>query len=119
MGNRFCHLELTTHDLAGAREFYRQMFEWEIQAFPNPGKPYFMINTGQEPQGGMMDLPMPGVPTAWSVYVAVDDLDAACAKLERLGGKIMMSRTEVPGAGWFAFASDPQGAYFGLWQNLA
>lgn len=117
MGNTFCYMELTTHNLDGAKEFYGQMFDWQLQEYPGAGQPYFMINTGAEPMGGMMGLPMPQVPTTWCIYIKVDDLDAACAKLEKLGGKIFKERTEVPEHGWFAIASDPQGAFFGLWQD--
>ena len=116
MGNPFVHLELTTSDLGKAKDFYTKMFDWQLQEYSGGGMPYLLINTGQEPGGGMMALPMPGAPVAWGMYIAVDDLDAASAKLEKLGGKVLMPRTEVPDMGWFIIASDPQGATFGLWQ---
>jgi hypothetical protein len=116
MGNPFVHLELTTSDLDKAKDFYTKMFDWKLQEFKGDGPPYLLIDTGKEPGGGMMAQPMPGVPVAWGMYIAVDDLDAAGAKLQKLGGKILMPRTEVPDMGWFIVASDPQGATFGLWQ---
>lgn len=116
MGNGFCHVELSTSDLKAAREFYGQMFDWQIQEFPGGEQPYFLVNTGSEPGGGMMGLPMPGVPVAWTMYILVEDLDAACAKALDLGGKLLKERTPVTDMGWFAIISDPQGACFGLWQ---
>jgi predicted enzyme related to lactoylglutathione lyase len=116
MGNPFCYVELTTRDLKGAKEFYSQMFDWKLEEFAGAPMPYFMVNTGVDPMGGMMGLPMPEVPTAWTVYIMVDDIDAACAKLTKLGGKVWKERTEVPEYGWFAVVSDPQGAPFALWQ---
>ena len=116
MGNPFVHVELTTSDLAKAKDFYTQLFDWKLEEYTGDGQPYFMVATGSDPMGGMMGLPMPGVPVAWSVYIQVEDLDAAIAKLVKLGGKVWKERTEVPDMGWFAIASDPQGANFGLWQ---
>ena len=116
MGNPFCYMELTTSNLPGAKDFYSKMFDWQLEEFAGAGQPYFMVNTGSEPAGGMMGLPMPQVPTTWCVYILVDDLDSAVAKLEKLGGKVLKERTEVPEYGWFVIASDPQGAFFGLWQ---
>lgn len=118
MGNPICHFELITGDLAGAKDFYGKVFDWNLnEAYAEAGMPYTLIDTGSEPMGGMMAPPEPGIPTAWSVYFKVDDLAAACAKVGESGGKIWKEATEIPGLGSFAVASDPQGAYFCLWQD--
>lgn len=76
-----------------------------MQEWGGGPEPYVMVNTGI----------MPGVPVCWAMYVAVEDLDASCAKLKELDGQIMKERTDVPEIGWFAIVADPQGATFGLW----
>ncbi len=49
-------------------------------------------------------------------FVSVDDVDAALAKAERLGGKIVVPATSVPGVTFGAFA-DPQGLVVGVSHN--
>jgi predicted enzyme related to lactoylglutathione lyase len=53
------------------------------------------------------------VPSYWSVYFAVDDVDKAFKKAIDGGGKGMLEPADYPG-GRFAILSDPQGAVFGL-----
>ena len=119
MGNPFCWMELTTHDLNGATEFYRKVFDWEIGDMPGAPVPYKMVNTGKEPGAGMMNTPQPGIPNCWTVYIEVEDVDAMCAKIGEEGGKVWTEPMEVPDIGRFAIVCDPQGAYFGLWQSLS
>ena len=53
------------------------------------------------------------MPNHWMVYFAVDDCDAAVAKVEALDGEVMMPPNEVP-PGTFAVVKDPQGAVFSI-----
>jgi len=117
MGNPFCHLELTTDNLPGAKAFYSELFDWQLSEFPSPDMPYTLINTGKDPGGGMMDLPDPQVPVGWTMYVLVEDVAAACAKARGLGGHVFKGPQDIPGVGTFAIIGDPQGAVFGLWAN--
>jgi predicted enzyme related to lactoylglutathione lyase len=118
MGNPFCHIELTTSNLEGAREFYTKVFDWKLNDVPNAQAPYVLIDTGDKPEGGMMSIPEPGVPTAWLAYIQVDDVDACCAKINENGGKVWKEPEDVPGFGRGAVVCDPQGAYFGLWKTF-
>lgn len=117
MPNSFCFMELTSDDVEGAKDFYGQMFDWKIAKSPSAKIPYYFVDPGTEPQGGMMAPPAPGLPTAWLMYVLVDNVAAACDKLSGLGGKVLNPKMKVPGSGWFAVVADPQGAVFGLWEN--
>ena len=47
MPNPFVHVELTTHDLPKAKQFYSALFGWQLQDMPMPdGKSYTMIDVG-------------------------------------------------------------------------
>lgn len=115
MPNPFCHMDLATPDAEGARAFYAALFDWKFSTVPGP-VPYTLIDTGREPGGGLMAAP-PGVPTAWTPYVLVDDVAASAKKVTGLGGKVLKEKTAIPGFGWFAVAADPQGAAIGLFQK--
>ena len=53
------------------------------------------------------------MPSYWSVYFNVDDIDRAHKTAIGVGGQEMMAPQEFPG-GRFAIVRDPQGAFFGL-----
>jgi predicted enzyme related to lactoylglutathione lyase len=49
-------------------------------------------------------------------YFGADDINAATAGVQELGGAADEPRS-VPGLGWFVICRDPEGNEFGLWQN--
>ena len=53
---------------------------------------------------------------AWNVYFAVDDAEAASAKVEDAGGKVIVGPVPVPvpGGGRVTFFADPAGAFCGV-----
>jgi predicted enzyme related to lactoylglutathione lyase len=53
------------------------------------------------------------VPSYWTVYFNVDDVDKAHKKAVQLGAEEMMEPQAYPG-GRFSILTDPQGAIFGL-----
>jgi len=116
MANPFVHIELHTGDLAKAKAFYSQLFDWELQDLPMPGGggTYTMINVGEGTGGGMMSDP--DVPPHWIAYVAVDDIAAATEKARSLGATICENVTEVGEYGWMSVLTDPTGATFALWK---
>jgi len=116
MGRPVVHFEIGCRDRAKTVSFYRELLGWKIQE----DGPAAMVNT-QSPNG------IPGHINALGhephnyvlVYAQVDDLDATVKDAERLGAKMMIPPTEVPGMGHFAWIRDPEGTLFGLWKPLS
>jgi predicted enzyme related to lactoylglutathione lyase len=48
------------------------------------------------------------------VSIQTDDIDSTLAEVEKLGGKTVTPKTEIPDMGWFAVFTDPEGNYIGL-----
>ena len=119
MANPFVHVELNTTDVDKAKAFYTKLFDWELKDAPMPMGTYTMIGVGSGTGGGMLKNPMPGVPSFWLAYVAVDDIKAATEKARSLGATIKVEPTEIPGAGWLSIIQDPTGAALGLWKPNA
>jgi len=119
MAHEFCWMELTTDNLKDARGFYSDLFGWSYDDHEmDQGGTYAMFQPGAGgPGGGMMAKPQPEVPTAWTPYVAVSDLDASVERVRELGGTIMMGPAPVPGYGAFAIVADPTGGVLGLWRS--
>lgn len=120
MPNPFVHVELNSSNPEKAKEFYSQLFDWELEDVPNPIMPngkYTLVKVGQGTGGGIMQK-CEGGPVGWLAYVAVDDIRASTQKAKALGGQILEDVREVPGMGWLSFIRDPTGAVLGLWQPM-
>jgi predicted enzyme related to lactoylglutathione lyase len=52
-------------------------------------------------------------------YVQVESVAEYAAKVEKLGGKVIIPRSPVPGMGWFAHFQDTEGNVFALWESDA
>ncbi|HVP54332.1 MAG TPA: VOC family protein [Candidatus Eisenbacteria bacterium] len=115
MANAFVHMELNTTDLAKAKEFYSQLFDWKLEDMPGPME-YTLIKPAEGPGGGMMTHPVPGAPSMWLTYVGVDDVKAVTEKAKSLGATVLRDVTEVPGYGSFSIISDPTGAVLAMWK---
>jgi predicted enzyme related to lactoylglutathione lyase len=119
MANPFVHVELATTDLGKAKEFYGKLFAWTLEDVPMENGTYTLIKVGEGTGGGMMKHPMPGTPSSWLAYVAVDDVKAATQKAKSLGAKIVKDVTEIKDIGSFSIFVDPTGATLALWQPKA
>lgn len=110
--------ELYTGDLEAATEFYVGMFGWKTEDVDMGGGIYRLFanpDMGRRHMGGMCALP-PGMPPhpAWLMYVTVDDLEAALARVREGGGQVLNGPMSVGGADRVAQCVDPQGAAFAL-----
>ena len=112
------HFEIYAENLNGLADFYRHLFDWEIEKAP--GIDYFRINTGTNSQqgigGGMLYRPIQG-PRSWVHYVLVDSIDQTIARVEDLGGKLLRPKTAVPKTAWYAVVEDPDGNIFAVYQH--
>jgi predicted enzyme related to lactoylglutathione lyase len=111
-----CWNELASRNTAAAKEFYGAVFGWGANTSPGPPMEYTEWMLGGSAIGGMMEMgpQMPAdIPPHWLAYFAVDDCDAAVAKIGALGGAVHVQPMDIP-AGRFAAGADPQGASFGV-----
>jgi predicted enzyme related to lactoylglutathione lyase len=114
----FTWAELDTRDVEGAKAFYAAVFGWGAETSTGGGMEYteFKLAGGDESIAGMMAMPegVPAqVPAYWLVYFGVEDVDAAVARVQELGGSVTVPGSDFPG-GRFAVVGDPQGAMFGV-----
>ncbi len=111
MANPIVHVEVVGKDAKRLHAFYGGVFGWEIHPAPQN---YGMVHTGSEHGigGGIGETDQgPGHVT---FYIEVDDIAAYLAKIEKMGGKTLMPRTEIPDQVTFALFADPEGHTIGL-----
>jgi hypothetical protein len=132
MDHTIVHFEIPADQPERAAKFYRELFGWEISRYEGSaddreGFEYWMVRTvptdaqGQPTRpgvnGGLMRRMMPGQTPV--NYIGVANVDEFVRKAERLGAKVLMPKQPVPGMGWFAQLTDPEGNVFAIWQTDA
>jgi uncharacterized protein len=126
MNGRVVHFEVPFDDADRAREFYREVFGWQIQ--PIPEMEYNSVSTGpvsdegmpSEPGyigGGMAQRQAPL--TAPVITLAVDDIDATMIAIEKHGGAPRGDKLTVGDMGFAAYFTDSEGNLMGLWQTAS
>ena len=114
MGNQVAHVEIRAKDADAARDFYGKLFDWSFPSAPEPG--YTYIETGVEGAvPGGIGLAQSGTGHV-TFFVDVDDVAAALARAESLGGRIVLPAQSVPGVSFGLFA-DPEGHVVGVSHN--
>jgi uncharacterized protein len=107
--------ELHTGEYDSTVSFYREVFGWDTHAMSDsPEFRYTTLGEGDSALAGIMDDKEE--PSGWNVYFEVPDVDAALARVEELGGKIVSPAEDTP-YGRLARAADPTGTAFRLVAN--
>lgn len=111
-----CWHELMTSDPEAGFAFYADLFGWtKGEAYDmGEGGTYQLFAAQGRDVGGIEALP-PGVPQpCWLYYIAVEDIDAAVARVAEAGGTLLLEPMAVPGEMWIVQGRDPQGGVFAL-----
>jgi predicted enzyme related to lactoylglutathione lyase len=110
--------ELGTNDPETAGRFFSRLLGWSVDRVEGPEPPYWSIEVGGRPNGGMRQLSAPevkaGSPSHWLAYFGVEELEAATARAGELGGQVLAGPIDME-AGRFAVLKDPQNTPFALW----
>jgi uncharacterized protein len=115
----FVWRELMTDDVEGARRFYGELFAWSWKGMEaGPDGTYWLASRDAKQVGGLMRKPA-GVPmpSSWSSYLLVDDVDAASARCTAAGGRVLRAPDDIPNVGRFAVIADPAGAVVQLFRG--
>jgi len=126
MKNPLSHFEIYADNPDALARFYTSLFDWKVEQMPGNDN-YKLVQTvdvdsqrtAQQAggiNGGIMKRPDSKAPNVIN-YVSVESLDGALERAGKLGATVMKGKQPVPGMGWFAILSDPEGNPFALWQQ--
>jgi len=102
--------ELSTHDSEEAMRFYGEVFGWQFRTVKMPHGQYHLIENQGVGIGGITDNLIPALPSHWTGYVTVADVDLVAINAKKLGGDILFGPEDIPKVGRFCWIKDPQGA---------
>jgi uncharacterized protein len=108
--------ELITTDVPASKAFYGAVFGWGAETHGDGPGAYTEWKVGGRSVAGMMAKPpmMPAeVPPHWGVYFAVANTEDAIARIQELGGSLVMPPMDVE-PGRFAVVADPAGTVFNV-----
>jgi predicted enzyme related to lactoylglutathione lyase len=125
--------ELVTHDVEGAKKFYKAVLGWTVEEMPMPsGQKYNVVKVNGKPACGIMARTASAEKdedegeggeegeegeegeSQWMAYVHVNDVDAVVAKVDAAGGEVIQPCFDVPGVGRIAVVADSTGAVIGI-----
>lgn len=115
--NKFCWHGVVSTDVEKAKAFYPEAIGHTIQTIPMGDSSADMFaGADGVPRGHFMAPPMPGVPSHWTNYLRVDDVDASAAAAVANGGGMMVPPTDIP-VGRFSVVTSPSGAAIHLFHE--
>ena len=113
-------VDLTVPDAVSVRDFYSGVVGWATDPVDMGGYEDFCMipPAGGAPAAGVCHArgSNEGLPPVWLVYLTVADLDASVAKVEQLGGDILVPTKTMGGYGRYCVIKDPAGAVAALYE---
>ncbi|MFL6318389.1 MAG: VOC family protein [Nitrososphaeraceae archaeon] len=121
--------EIPADDVERAKKFYSDLFGWKMEKWPGAdGKDisssnmeYWIVSTTDDKGnkasigGGMMKRQEQHQQI--TNFIDVNSVDEYSSKIEKLGGKVVVSKMAVPGMGYFAVCHDTENNSFGIWES--
>lgn len=114
--NRVVHFEIHAPDPDAAQRFYHAVFGWSFTAWQGDEE-YWLVSTGEGEgiNGGLMRSRDGQGRTVNAIQV--ESVDQCVRRVEANGGTIVVPKMPIPGVGWVAYAIDPGGVIFGMYQH--
>jgi uncharacterized protein len=114
----FSWCDFFSTDVKKSTDFLNGLFGWTSEAMPTgEGRPdYIMFSLDGKYVAGGSQAFDPNMPSFWSSYITVNNVDEMTAKAESLGAKVAMAPMDVLDSGRMSTIQDPTGAHVSLWQ---
>jgi hypothetical protein len=121
------YFDIPADNVDRAKVFYKSLLGWKIEptrmsqsAEEAASSQYQDILTGKAEEGtmtmgGLYKRKM-GEPI--KIFVSVEDIDKVLAKVEKLGGRIMMPKQMMKGVGMVSMIQDSEGNMLGIWKPM-
>lgn len=117
LNNRPAWIDISSSDAAATRDFYGQLFGWEIEVSDDPQYGgYATAKLGEHSVAGIGPKMDPNAPTAWNLYIGSTDPQRLAQAIRDAGGRVVMEPFAVGDQGMMAVFQDPTGAFISAWK---
>ena len=119
MGQPVMQWQILARNPDAISAFYAKLFGWRINADNPMG--YRMVDTGSDRgiNGGVWPIGQTEGHPLVQLFVEVDDVPAYAAKVEQLGGQVLIPPQVLPDGGEMAIVLDTEGLSLGLMRGGA
>ena len=110
------HVEIPAANVEAAGKFYQELLGWKLQHDPELN--YTQWEAGDGTGGGFPEVSDEAPAGHVLVYIHSDDIETDLKNVEKLGGKVIHPKTEIPQVGWFGLFQDLTGNVLGLYTSM-
>ncbi|MFP8960394.1 VOC family protein [Streptomyces nanhaiensis] len=112
-----CWVTLLAPNLEAAQNFYGELFGWRYRPGSQRLGHYVVALAGDVPVAGLGEAKDSlRTLTAWTAYFASDSVDVAAGRVRERGATVAVGPVRFA-SGRVAWAADPAGAVFGIWEG--
>jgi predicted enzyme related to lactoylglutathione lyase len=125
--DKVVHFEITYEDQERAKDFYRTVFEWDLNDVPMGGGMNYTTATTVPIDAQMMPTEPGAINGGFTtkgaetpapvITIGVDSIDDTLKKIEAEGGSVVTPRTPIQDMGAFAYFKDSEGNTMGLFET--
>lgn len=115
MKHPIVHIEISSKDHQASAAWYKEIFGWETQEFPDMNYSSW-AGPDESVGGGFNPISDDNPAGTITFYIHTDDLAASVAKVKEKGGEILVDSFDIPGVGTMASFKDPSGNMVSLLQ---
>ena len=112
-----CWVTNLQHDVPAARDFYGELFRWEMETGPDDLAPYALGRLRGRDVAAIGTLPAADMAAAWITEVRTDDLAATVGAVRGAGGEVLQEEVDFSPVGKLGVFVDPVGATFCAWEG--
>jgi hypothetical protein len=117
----FSWVDCASTDAASGKKFYADLMAWGTEDIPmGDGLFYTMFKCQGEHVAAISpmqpEMQQQGIPSFWTSYISVNDVDAVTKNAKDLGATVMSEPFDVFDSGRMSLINDPTGASVALWQ---
>ena len=125
--DKVVHFEIPADNLDRAKEFYKEIFGWEMMDVPGYSQPYAIVRTvavdeqNMPKEAGAINggITMRSKKGEMPVLVIdVPSIEKYLKKITGMGGKIIQPTQKVMDMGLYARVTDTEGNVIGIWQTI-
>ena len=111
---QFLWNELWSNDMSKSSDYYRTIFNSQLEEKKDDARPYVVIKNNGKPSSGIIKNPVENARTNWVQYVRVTDVKSIEQKVKDAGGRVIIPSDPEIRKGTVSVFLDPSGAPLGI-----